>query len=62
MDRPIKHINPTEVKYAVDKLNNTKSPGYDNIDSKVLTSFPINHFPLQWRFAKNSYDIETQQT
>ena len=37
--RPIKHIGTTEVKYAVDKLNNPKSSGYDN-HSKVFKFLP----------------------
>lgn len=40
MDLPIKHITPEEVKSTVNKLNNTKSPGYDNIDVKVVKFLP----------------------
>ena len=68
MDLPITHITPSEVRNAISKLNNTKSPGYDNIDSRVVKSLPkkgvlflttifnsilrLSHFPSQWKYAE----------
>ena len=68
MDRPIKHVSPSEVASAVKKLNNTKTPGYDCIDSKAIKLLPkrgiifltsifngilrLSHFPSQWKYAK----------
>lgn len=62
MDRSIKPISSFEVQKLINKLNNTKTPGYDNFDAKVLKYLPrkaiafltaiyntilINNFPSQ---------------
>lgn len=68
MDLPIKHVTPSEVKKAISELNNSKSPGFDSIDSKVAKSLPkkgiiflstiynsilrLSHYPSQWKYAK----------
>lgn len=68
MDLPIKPITPAEIKNIISLSNNSKSPGYDCIDSKILKHMPkkgivflatifnsifrLNHFPTQWKYAK----------
>ena len=68
LDKPIKHITPSEVTLAIKKLNNSKSPGYDCVDSNALKCLPkkgllfltiifngilrLSHFPSQWKYAK----------
>lgn len=69
MDLPIRRITPSDVQNEIKTLNNAKSLGYDNIDSKILKSLPnipiifrttiynsilrLNYFPLQWKYAKS---------
>lgn len=68
LDRPIKSISPLEVKNTIKDLNNTKSPGYDFINPRIVKALPrkgiiflttifnsilrLNHFPSQWKYAK----------
>ena len=40
LDKPIKHITPSEVTLAIKKLNNSKSAGYDCVYSNALQFLP----------------------
>lgn len=68
MSRPIKPFTVREIENEIKQLNCKKSPGYDNIDSKVIKSLPkkaiiyltmlynatvrLTYFPTQWKYAK----------
>lgn len=68
MARPIKHFTVREFENEIKKLNCKKSPGYDNIDSRIIKSLPkkaiiyvtilfnavlrLSYFPTQWKYAK----------
>ena len=68
MDVPIRATDYNEVLDEICMLNNSKSPGCDNIDAKTLKELPmncihlitaifnrclkLNYFPMQWKCAE----------
>lgn len=41
LERPIRHITPSEIKQEINVLNNNKSTGFDKIDAKAIKSLPF---------------------
>lgn len=68
MFRPIKCFTVREVENEIKMMNPKKTPGYDNIDSRVIKALPkkgliyltiifnavlrLSHIPAQWKYAK----------
>ena len=44
MSLPAKPITPQEIKYYITKLHNNKSPGYDQINNKILKKLTNSSF------------------
>jgi len=67
---PIPHVSPEEVCLQIRKLQCSKAPGFDGIDSRIAKALPrkgilflvllfnsmlrIHHFPTQWKCAVRS--------